>query len=247
MPPVQQNNYKVRIFLGPNGSGKSSIYTILTDKFGFNCGVFINADEIEKSFKKNNSYTFNSSTIIIEETMLKKILHNHSLNTKFNFKESVGSVVVKDNTIFLKKEFSNSYISAAIADFLREQALTSKQNFSFESVFSDVRKVKFIKKLHAAGYKIYFYVVSTINPAINIARVHERVKQNGHAVSEEKITSRYYKSLHNIKKAIPFTYRCFIIDNSQEYSPVLVAELESGRKTTYLNKEYQPNWVKQLL
>ena len=210
-------------------------------------GAFINADEMEKSFKTKNVFAFNLKNVSIEESVLKNFLLTHSLNTKFDFRKSVLSLSVNKNSILLDGTLSNSYISAAIADYLRELCLENKQIFSFESVFSDERKINFIKKLHKSKYKIYLYIISTVSPFINIARVNERVKQNGHAVAEDKIISRYHKSILNIKKAIPFAYRSFIIDNSQEYSPILVAELNSERRTTYLNKEYQPNWVKQLL
>jgi predicted ABC-type ATPase len=238
---------KVRIIIGPNGSGKSTIFSVLKNNYKLNMGAFINADEIEKSFKSKDAFSFPLKNIHIEESILKNFLLTHSLNSKFDLKKSIALLTVKKNTILLNGALSNSYISAAIADYLRELCLYNKQIFSFESVFSDERKVNFIKKLHKNNYKIYLYVISTVSPFINIARVNERVKQSGHAVAEEKIIDRYYKSLRNIKKAIPFAFRSFIIDNSQEFSPILVAELNKERKTTYLNKEYQPNWVKQLL
>ena len=238
---------KVRIIIGPNGSGKSTIFSVLKNNYLLNMGAFINADEIEKSFKTKNVFVFNLKNVSIEENILKNFLLTHSLNTKFDFRKSVSSLSVNKNSILLDGTLSNSYISAAIADYLRELCLENKQIFSFESVFSDERKINFIKKLHKSKYKIYLYIISTVSPFINIARINERVKQNGHAVAEDKIISRYHKSILNIKKAIPFAYRSFIIDNSQEYSPILVAELNSERKTTYLNKEYQPNWVKKLL
>ncbi len=238
---------KVRIIIGPNGSGKSTIFSILKNNYKINMGSFINANEIEKSFKSKDAFSFPLKNIHIEESILKNFLLTHSLNSKSNFKKSVALVTVKKNTISLNGASSNSYISAAMADYLRELCLSNNQIFSFESVFSDERKINFIKKLHKSNYKIYLYVISTLSPFINIARVNERLKQSGHAVAEEKIINRYYKSLRNINKAIPFAHRSFIIDNSQEYSPILVAELARGRKTTYLNKAYQPNWVKQLL
>src|ERR1700744_4427288 len=230
---------KVRIIIGPNGSGKSTIFSVLKNNYLLNMGAFINADEIEKSFKTKNVLVFNLKNVSIEENILKNFLLTHSLNTKFDFRKSVSSLSVNKNSILLDGTLSNSYISAAIADYLRELCLENKQIFSFESVFSDERKINFIKKLHKSKYKIYLYIISTVSPFINIARINERVKQNGHAVAEDKIISRYHKSILNIKKAIPFAYRSFIIDNSQEYSPILVAELNSERKTTYLNKEYQ--------
>lgn len=38
------------MFAGPNGSGKSRLRTVVADKW---LGVYINADEIEKSIREN--------------------------------------------------------------------------------------------------------------------------------------------------------------------------------------------------
>jgi predicted ABC-type ATPase len=51
---------------------------------------------------------------------------------------------------------------------------------------------------------------------INIGRIRYRVSQGGHAVPEDKIVSRYYRSLELLIPAIKSTNRAFIFDNSGE-------------------------------
>ncbi len=237
---------KVRVIIGPNGSGKTTFFRVLKDDLKLTVGTFINADEIEKALNSKRSYSFKTKNFKINERSFIVFLKNHLLSEKYGSKNSLSYISVKENKIVLKKGRVNSYMCAAIADYLREECLMHEEKFTFESVFSDKRKLTFIKNLKKKGYKIYLYVVSTINPSINVSRVQKRVKEHGHKVSEEKIISRFYKSLMNIKKAIPLSYRTFIIDNSQEFNPVLVIELQKG-KVLFLNKEYQPNWVKKLV
>lgn len=43
---------------------------------------------------------------------------------------------------------------------------------------------------------------ATDNPQINVARVKHRFKNGGHDVPVEKITSRYFRSLDNLRAAI---------------------------------------------
>lgn len=234
---------KARIIAGPNGSGKSTLVSVMMHGNKINMGFFINADEIEKQLNRNKKYDL-PKELIIHSTDFTNFLISTSLNTKYNLRPFSNSLVVNQNSIVLLEETTiNSYVSAAIADFLRSECLRQKVNFSFESVFSDFRKVQFAKKLKDAGYEIYFYFVCTLNVGINIARIKERVANNGHHVSEEKIISRFQKSIDNAIKMKPLSKRFFVIDNSQDKSPVLLLELENNKKTNYINKTFFPIWA----
>jgi len=52
-----------------------------------------------------------------------------------------------------------------------------------------------MKQAVEQGYKVYLYFVSTESPYINIFRVAARKAKGGHNVPEDKIISRYYRSL----------------------------------------------------
>ena len=56
------------------------------------------------------------------------------------------------------------------------------------------------RKAKSEGYFIKCIFVLTIDPLVNVARVEARVASGGHDVDKEKIKSRYYKSLANIKE-----------------------------------------------
>ena len=63
---------RLRIFAGPNGSGKSSL--IERVKGIIPLGVYINADEIEKTIRKDNKLDFSDYKISIMDVELKAFL-----------------------------------------------------------------------------------------------------------------------------------------------------------------------------
>ena len=90
------------------------------------------------------------------------------------------------------------------------------KSFCYETVFSHISKVDLIKKAKDNGYKIISTFVYTNSPLINIKRVQKRVKQGGHNVPNEKIISRYKRSLELSKtlKQLSDIYNEF--DNSKQ-------------------------------
>jgi predicted ABC-type ATPase len=237
-------NKKVRVILGPNGSGKSTLKKLLSEKHGLDFGFFINADDIQRELSQKHKI---KNTLNLTQTETIHFLRQHTLNTVFSLTPLSKKIKVTQNSIAITKQGIGSYEAAALADLFRTQAAQLKMRFSYETVFSDHSKIDFIKFLKNSGYKIYLYVVATINPEINISRVKNRVKNNGHSVPEDKIVTRYHKSLVNMSKVIPWSDRCFIIDNSQNFEPVLVAEITSGKKVTLVHPSYQPTWVQKVL
>lgn len=234
---------KVRVFAGPNGSGKSTLITVLSQNRKLNMGFTINADDIEKQLNKKKQYSF-SKELTLNTPQLQHSLVTSTLNKKYDLKTISTKLIIEKNSIkALNTLIINSYVCAAIADFLRIECLKQNINFSFESVFSDFRKVQFIKELKEAGCEIYFYFVCTLNPAINIARIKERVNSDGHNVSEEKVKSRFQKSIQNAVKAKQYTKRFFLIDNSQENNPELLLETENNTKVNFINKTFYPEWA----
>lgn len=81
--------------------------------------------------------------------------------------------------------------AAKLAEKQREDALSSKEDFCFETVLSTDRNLKLLQRAKADGYFIRCYYVLTADPQINVERVHSRVAAGGHDVPEEKIISRY--------------------------------------------------------
>ena len=96
----------------------------------------------------------------------------------------------------------------------REECLQQGQSLIFETVLSSDGKVDFIRRAHEAGYFIRIFFVSTAHPAINAARIAQRVMEGGHDVPIPKIISRYQKSILNCKRVAAIANRVYVYDNS---------------------------------
>ena len=100
-----------------------------------------------------------------------------------------------------------------------------------------------------AGYKVYLYFVSTKTPEINKFRVKARKAKNGHDVPEDKIVSRYYRSLDLLYEACQLAYQAFFFDNSVEgQNSVMFAHfktINSKKKWDRIQKSQVPGWFKK--
>jgi len=219
---------RIRVFAGPNGSGKSTIINRIRDyrvneERPLDFGIYINADDIAAKLR-NSCCDFSDYNISFEQKEFNEIIQASGLlNDDFSFQKFSECVNISKNTLSLHhKKISvvgkaDERIAQIIADYLRVKLLHSNLKFSFETVFSHDGKVAFLEKAKAAGYKVYLYFVATEDPEINVYRVKEvRVKQHGHDVPEDKIRSRYYKSLELLHRAAQHCYQVFFFDNSKD-------------------------------
>lgn len=110
---------------------------------------------------------------------------------------------------------------------MRRQWLGARESFTFETVMSSSDKVQLFEKAIMAGYRTYLYYVCTESSGISRQRVESRVQQGGHTVPEEKIATRYDRSLKLLPEAINLSSRAYIFDNSGE-SHRFIAEYEQG-------------------
>lgn len=219
---------RVRIYAGPNGSGKSSLYKAISKEYV--SGLFVNADEIEKQLKTIGFVDLTDFNLVINDNQFERFKNLPSSISLFKKAVSEGytiDVVVKDNFILNKPKSTNSYEAAFVASFIRYSLLEEKRNFTYETVMSDRFKLEDIKNANELGYKTYLYFICTDDFEKNIERVKNRVLKNGHDVNEEKIKSRYFKTLENLADAIRLVHRAYIFDNSgNQYE--LIAEIYQG-------------------
>ncbi len=233
---------RLRIFAGPNGSGKSTILEQID--FRFDIGYYINADEIEKILKSEGKIGLSDFGIEkFSKSKFDRIVKSHSIVKKANDEGYKIDLILKGNTIVNPNKESHSYEAAFLADVLRKELMESGKKITFETVMSHPSKIKFLKQAKRRGYKVYLYFVSTESPIININRVEQRVILGGHPVREDKIESRYYKSLKLLKEAIKVAYRSFIFDNSGMENK-LILEIFKGEKITFHQSEI-PKWIEK--
>lgn len=137
--------------------------------------------------------------------------------------------------------------AAQLATEKRYECLENYVDFVFETVFSSVEKLYFLKKAKEKGFFIRLFYVCTSDPEINVLRITKRYLNGGHEVPISKIISRYHKSLENVAEAIKWVDRAYIYDNSIENElPQLLFRTVDGK----LFKQYKENiplWAKNLV
>jgi predicted ABC-type ATPase len=242
---MPERSKRLRILAGPNGSGKSTIVKKI--KSSYYCGYFVNADEIQLILDDKKVLNLSSNYgLEVHPENFEKYLSSEgkSWQEKAAKENTPINIYFSDNNIVVKEGQSTAFYDAAIvADFIRLELLAQNNTFTFETVLSHPSKLDFLKNASQRGYKNYLYFVCTVSPAINIARVAQRVQLGGHDVPSEKIESRYYSSLALLSELIPHTYQTYLFDNSSEDSEItLVAEIENG--SAFIPKMEQiPWWV----
>lgn len=233
---------RLRMFAGPNGSGKSTLKDILPPQW---LGVYVNADDIEKTIRTQTCLNLTEFAVTAQEAEFQSFLENSLLLKNASLQTTARQLRLVDNTILFGNVGVNSYLASVLADFIRHKLLDARISFTFETVMSSPDKVAFLQKAQALGYRTYLYFVATEDPDINVARVHYRVQTGGHPVAEDKIRSRYARSLALLSDAVAYTDRAYIFDNSG-HSRVWIAEATSGVELEAKTSEI-PAWFKTAL
>ena len=230
------------MFAGPNGSGKSTLKSVLPAEL---LGRYLNPDEIEATIRAGGCVDFKDFGLAgVADKALSFLrssafLHTAGLGPATRVLQADGI-----RLLFGGVEV-NAYFASAIADFLRQQMLARRVSFTLETVMSSPDKVALLEKAQRLGYRTYLYFVATDDPAINISRVRTRVKLGGHAVPEDKIVSRYHRSLGLLRDAIRHTNRAYIFDNSNDgKSRTWLAEITDGREFE-AKTDRLPAWLRR--
>jgi predicted ABC-type ATPase len=211
----------------------------------FYSGPFVNADEIEKSFLDKGLVNLPAiyDLEIDDQTFINFINGDGKTWVQKASQENSTISITSSGGILVVRGKPSPYDAALAADFIRHQLLLKGETFTFETVLSHSSKIKFLEESRDKGYKNYLYFICTIDPAINIERVHQRVRLGGHSVPEDRIMKRYKDSLDVLPLIIPLCHRVYLFDNSsKERSIEPVAEIDD--KMNLIMKVAQiPWWV----
>lgn len=249
----QQTQLRLRVFAGPNGSGKSTVIKYVrklkANGRRIDFGYYINADDIAAQLRKGE-FRFSQYDLTIKPKEFNEVtLASGLINAEFTQEDFKASFSLRANVILLIETTADERMAQIIADFLRKKLLQSKKKFSFETVFSHPSKLEIMQQAVEAGYKVYLYFVSTESPEINKFRVKARKAKKGHDVPEEKIESRYYRSLELLYDAAQLAYQVFFFDNSVEgENSAMFAhfKMQRGKKEwDRINKRQVPVWFRK--
>ena len=233
---------RLRMFAGPNGSGKSTIKDMLPSEW---LGIYINADDIEKSIRASGCLNLSDFQVAANAAEFQAFLAASTLLAKAGLLVQAQRLTLVENQVQFGDVEVNSYFASVLADFVRHKLLVDKASFTFETVMSSPDKIDFLRKAQQAGYRTYLYFVATEDPDINVARVQARVQMGGHPVAEDKIRDRYVRSLELLPDAVAYADRAYIFDNSGG-GKVWIAEVTGGTDIE-MKADQMPAWFKAAL
>lgn len=235
-----RSSKKLRVFSGPNGSGKSTIYK--EAKRHFKSIPFINADEIEELLLKDGYVDLAQFVIRINKRTFINFLKVNSAKSIIKKANDEGKPFVfsfTKNRLNIDKNKVNSYAASFCASFIRWILIRKRISFSFETVMSHTSKIEELKFAKENNYKVYLYFICTEQSMINIERVKNRVQKGGHYVGDEKVESRYHKTLSILYPALEHCHRAYFFDNSNK-EPVLIAEMFKSKLV--IRTDESPDW-----
>lgn len=240
---MNNETLRLRMFAGPNGSGKSTFKSIIRPEL---LGIFINPDEIEQQIRRYDFLDLESYEINTTEKEVLDYFINSALLKTADLVDDAYNLRFNDGKLsFYNVTELNAYFASVAADFIRHKLIECSKSFTFETVMSFKDKVELLRKAQSRGYRTYLYYVATEDPSINISRVRHRVKMGGHSVPENKIVSRYQRSIDLLTEAIQFTNRAYIFDNST-HEHIWLAEITDGHLLE-MKTDYVPAWFKKAL
>lgn len=233
---------RLRMFAGPNGSGKSTIKSVVPPKL---LGVYLNPDEIQKDIEEREFLNVRDYGVETTREEILSFFANSTLLQKAELDDEAAYLRFTDGKLSFHEVIVNAYFASVAADFLRRKLLEQRVSLSFETVMSSPDKIALLETAQRLGYRTYLYYVATDDPAINVARVKARVNLGGHDVPEDKIVSRYHRSLGLLLKAVAHTNRAYLFDNSRHGGERLwVAEITDGRDLE-LKCDPMPSWFQK--
>lgn len=233
---------RLRIFAGPNGSGKSTMLRQIKQRVPL--GVYINADELEKLIAAGKGIKLEHYGIHTVQGKLDAFFKKSDfVKNKSNAGELSKTFTISNNIVqSAAGKISPKYSAAILAEFLRAENLEAGNDFSFETVMSHSDKLEFIKQANKKGYHVYLYFICTDDVRVNIERVKTRVKEGGHSVPEEKIRSRYSRTLDLLNDTLKICYKSYLFDNSDKF--VEVARIDRDKRFYFSSRPaLLPNWL----
>lgn len=135
--------------------------------------------------------------------------------------------------------------AAVLADKMRYRSIELKEDFTFETVLSSHYKLNLLEKAKSEGFFIKCIFVLTVDASVNVARVAARVAMGGHNIDEEKIRTRYTKSLDNIKRLMEICDILHVYDNTIE--PIRIIRKHKDDISIFPNDLWTEEMIKKLL
>lgn len=207
-------------------------------------GIYINPDDLETTIRETGVLSLKPFELRTTTEEIRSHFTSSSFLQRKQLDSAAHAIEIRSDTLEFGPLQINSYYASVLADFLRQKAMAASRSFSFETVMSARDKVDLLSNAKVRGFRTYLYYVATEDPAINVQRVKNRVSGGGHDVPEDKIVSRYHRSLALLRDSIRFADRAFLFDTSGEESWYF-AEITDGTRIE-LKSDEVPNWFQPI-
>jgi predicted ABC-type ATPase len=96
-------------------------------------------------------------------------------------------------------------------------------DFLVETVLFSDKYLDDIERALSLGYRLGVIYVGLATPDDAVGRVALRQKMGGHAVPNDRIMTRWARSIAMLGKIAPLSHRLYVYDNTGISSPVLIA------------------------
>lgn len=138
-----------------------------------------------------------------------------------------------------------AYEAAAMAADRRTEKLEAGESFVTETVFSHESKLDLLHEARSLGYRLVVIHLGLASADLAVARVHERVKEGGHTVPEDKIRARFTRNQPLIRAAVVMADYSSVYDASRlNQPPRRLLELRSG--SVEFCADDLPEWCRAL-
>ena len=180
-----------------------------------------------------------------KSTLYRALLAEGLIDSKLEFINA--DIYEREHLKHIKNPLKRTQAARSWAEGRRSALIQEKRSFVSETVFSHASKITLIEDAKQAGYQIVLYVVALANPETLVERVSQRVREGGHTVPNDKILSRYPRTLANLTKALPLADAAFVYD-SQDIQASGLAHIATCRKGVLIEGVADlPIWAKTVL
>lgn len=140
--------------------------------------------------------------------------------------------------------------AAIEAEELRKSMIRDRISFATETVMSDSERwILFFNEAREQGFFLRLIFISTSDPAINVARVAQRVAAGGHHVDPDKVIARYYKTHAFLPTVLSLVDDAFVFDNSDDEagSVLVLTKAAPAPLRVMVPMAKLPAWARALL
>ncbi len=143
-------------------------------------------------------------------------------------------------------EWPERWISGSVASELEKQknhALEQREDFAFETNFSNEMVINMIHEFRNANFKISLFYFGLYSENESVSRVIFRSQTGGHNVSDEVIRFNFNEGLKKAKQNLHLFDNITFIDGNSDYGKIVALHISKNGKHEVTNNP--PLWFKE--